>query len=99
MTREETLARLHDALPDLRRRYGVVRLGLFGSVARNEARPESDVDLVAEFAPDARMGLFELFHLERDLSELLERKATIASLSQMNRYVRASAERDLVYAE
>lgn len=97
MTRDETLARLKAALPDLRARYGVVRLGLFGSVARNEAGPDSDVDLVAEFAPGAALG-FRFFELERELTTLLGARTTIAGLSQMNSYIRASVERDLVYA-
>jgi hypothetical protein len=54
----------------LRRGLSVVRLGLFGSVARNETGPESDVDLVAEFAADAEIGLFKLFDLERELAGL-----------------------------
>ncbi len=97
MTREETLARIHDALPDLRRRYGVVRIGLFGSVARNEAGPDSDIDLVAEFAPGEGPG-FRFFDLEEELSALLGRPAHIAGLDRMNTYVRAKVERDLVYA-
>ncbi|MEQ1618868.1 MAG: nucleotidyltransferase family protein [Terricaulis sp.] len=97
MTRDQTLARLHEALPDLRRRYGVVRLGLFGSVARGEAAPESDVDLVAEFAPGEAPGL-AFFDLEAELSALLGRPARIAGLARMNKVVRASVERDLVYA-
>lgn len=99
MSRDETLARLKAALPDLRARYGVVRLGLFGSVARDEAGPDSDVDLVAEFAPEAKIGMFKLFDLERELMDLLGRKAVISAISQMNPYVRASVERDLVYAQ
>jgi uncharacterized protein len=99
MKRDEALACLRAALPELRARYGVTRLGLFGSVARDEAREESDVDLVAEFGPAAKVGLFELQALERDLAARLGRPATIASLQHMNRYVRTSAERDLIYAE
>ena len=99
VTRDETLACLKAALPDLRARYGVVRLGVFGSVARDEAGPNSDVDLVAEFAPDAKIGMFKLFDLERDLSDLVGRPAVISAMSQMNPYVRASVERDLVYAQ
>ncbi len=99
VTRDETLACLKAALPDLRARYGVVRLGVFGSVARDEAGPNSDVDLVAEFAPGAKIGMFKLFDLERDLSDLVGRPAVISAMSQMNPYVRASVERDLVYAQ
>lgn len=99
MTRIETIDRLKAMLPELQAQYGVRRIGVFGSVARNDAGPESDIDLVAEFAPDATAGVFELLALERELSRRLGRPTTIAALSQMNAYVRASAERDLVYAE
>jgi predicted nucleotidyltransferase len=96
LTREDVLARLRAALPDLRARYGVMRLGLFGSYARNDVRPDSDVDLVAEFLPDAYLG-FRFFDLEQEISALVGRPTEIASLDTMNRFVRASAERDLIY--
>ena len=50
MTRETAVQRLLAAEADIRR-LGVRRLALFGSVARGEARPDSDVDLLVEFAP------------------------------------------------
>jgi predicted nucleotidyltransferase len=96
LTRDDVLARLRAALPDLRARYGVTRLGLFGSVARNEAGPDSDVDLIAEFIPNAGLG-FRFFDLEKELSEMVGRTAEIASLDNMNRYIRATVERDLIY--
>ena len=97
LNRDEVLDRLRTALPDLRARYGVVRLGIFGSVARNEAGLESDVDLVAEFAKGEQPG-FAFFDLERELSDMLGRPAEIAALENMNAYLRALVESDLVYA-
>lgn len=97
MTRDQILARLHEALPDLRRRFGVARLGLFGSAARGATTPNSDVDLVAEFAPGEAPGL-AFFDLEAELPALLGAPVHIAGLSRMNKVVRASVERDLVYA-
>lgn len=97
MTRAETLAALHDALPVLRAEFGVTRLGLFGSVARDEASPESDVDLVAEFGPGSEPGL-RLFLLEERLTALLGRPARISGMSRMNPVLRANVERDLIYA-
>jgi len=97
MTRSETLALLQTAAPSLRRRFGVTRIGLFGSVARNEAGPDSDVDLIVEFAPGEAPGL-RFFELENELSALLGMPARISALPRMNRVLRRSVERDLVYA-
>ena len=66
-TRDETIQRLLAAETEISR-LGVRRLALFGSVARGEARPDSDVDLLVEFAPGQKS--FDRF---MDLSELLER--------------------------
>jgi len=49
MNRQETLQVLSRAKPELARRYGVVRLALFGSMARDEAHHGSDVDVVVSF--------------------------------------------------
>lgn len=49
MNRREVLQALALAKPELARRYGVVRLALFGSVARDEAHPGSDVDVMVSF--------------------------------------------------
>ena len=51
------------------RDLGVRSLSIFGSVARDEARPGSDVDIIAEF--DEPIGYFHLFHVRRRLEEIL----------------------------
>ena len=48
-TLDEIKARLHAMLPDLRQRYGVSYLGVFGSWIRGEQRPGSDLDLLVDF--------------------------------------------------
>jgi predicted nucleotidyltransferase len=66
-TRDETIERLRAAEAEIRQ-LGVRRLSLFGSVARGEARPDSDVDLLVEFGPGQKS--FDRFMA---LSDLLER--------------------------
>ncbi|MDA8048847.1 MAG: nucleotidyltransferase domain-containing protein [Rhodospirillales bacterium] len=59
------------------RRAGVRHLSLFGSFARGDDEPGSDVDLAAELDPEARIGLFALEALERRLAELVGRKVDL----------------------
>ena len=58
------------ALALLCRKYGVRKMSLFGSAARNELRPDSDVDLLVEFKRSSKTGLFELVHMQEELSPL-----------------------------
>jgi predicted nucleotidyltransferase len=61
------------------RRYQVKELALFGSAARGELRPDSDIDLLVEFLPGAEVDLVEHLAAERELSELLGRKVDLVS--------------------
>lgn len=58
----------------LARRYDVARLALFGSVLRaGEFQPDSDIDVLVTFAPEARVSFLTLARLQRELSALLRR--------------------------
>lgn len=61
------------------RRYGVRELSVFGSAARGTMRPDSDIDLLVEFLPEAEPGLLDHAGLMLDLSELLGRKVDLVS--------------------
>ena len=71
MNRADTLARLHQHLPVLTQRFGVLRLDLFGSVARDAAGPDSDVDVLVAFdgpaTPEAYFGVQDLLGRPVDL--------------------------------
>ena len=73
---------------------GIRRLSLFGSVARGDAKPESDVDLAAEFDPQAGIGMFALAALERRLSELVGRKVDLLPEPVDKQRLRANIDRD-----
>ena len=68
-------------------RYGVASLEVFGSVARNEDRPDSDVDLLYVLKPDTRLG-FKLFDLEDELSALFGRPVDLIARTSVNKYIR-----------
>lgn len=75
-------------------RHGATNVRLFGSVARGEDRPDSDVDLVVDLSPHT--GLFELSALKRELTEVLGVPVDVAPSDSLRPQVRAEIERDAV---
>jgi len=69
------------------KRNRIRRLALFGSILRDDFRPESDVDLVVEFEPDARTG-FAFFGMQDELSEILGRKLDLNTAGFLSKYFR-----------
>lgn len=94
MQRDEVLAilRLHRA--DLERR-GVKSLALFGSTARGEARPDSDVDLLVEFA--SPVGFFEFYDLQRYLESVLRTSVDLGTAVSMKPRVRERVLGEAIY--
>lgn len=66
---DSLLQKLRAELPQLRERYGVERLAVFGSYARNEQRPDSDLDILVSFR--VKPGLIQFITLEQHLTDLL----------------------------
>jgi predicted nucleotidyltransferase len=62
---------LRGKLPELREKYGVKTLGVFGSFVRDDATKKSDLDVLVEFEPEARITLFDLAGIQNELSDLL----------------------------
>jgi hypothetical protein len=87
-------------LADLCQQYHVRELSVFGSSARGEMRPDSDIDLLVEFLPDAKIDLVDHAGLMLDLSQLLGRYVDLVSKRGLKPLIRESVleEARLVYA-
>ncbi len=94
MEREKVLELLRSHLTELQGR-GVKSLALFGSVARDEARSDSDVDLLVEFAYP--VGYFEVFDLQQYLEELLRTPVDLGTAASMKPRVRERVLREAIY--
>jgi len=80
------------------RRHHIRRLAFFGSVVRDDFRPESDVDVLVEFEPGHVPGL-AFFRMQRELSDMLGRKVDLNTPQDLSRYYREEvlAEAEVVY--
>ena len=75
-------------LAEFCRRNRIRKLSLFGSVLREDFRPESDVDVLVEFEPGARVGLIKLTGMEIELGRLLGRKVDLNTAGCLSQYYR-----------
>ena len=78
------------------------RLALFGSVLREDFRPESDIDVLVEFEPAHVPGLFDIARMERELSAIFGgRKVDLRTAEDLSRYFRQDVlrEAEVQYAQ
>ena len=85
-----------DELAAFCRRHHIRKLSLFGSVLRDDFGPDSDVDVLVEFAPEHVPGLIRLMGMQEELSQMIGRAVDLRTLGEISRYFRdrvlASAE-------
>ncbi len=71
------------------RRHHIHKLSLFGSVLREDFTPESDIDFLVEFLPEAKVTYFDLAQMERALSEILDgRQIDLRTPAELSPYFR-----------
>lgn len=74
-----------ETIAEFCRRWKISELSLFGSVLREDFRPDSDVDVLVTFAPDAQWSLFDAVAMEQELSTIFGRKVDLISRSAVER--------------
>ena len=90
-----------DRIQDYCMKQPIRRLSLFGSAARNELRPDSDIDLLVEYLPDAPVGLFAMSGHRLDLIEIVGREVDLATPNSLSPYIRQEVldSAELLYAQ
>jgi predicted nucleotidyltransferase len=97
MSRDEILARLREFEPALRAR-GIAHAALFGSAARGDNGPESDIDIMVEFDPGAHPGVWEYVGIKEYVAGLFEGRVDVVAREGLKPYVRPHAIAEAVYA-
>ncbi len=93
--KDKILSILREIAPVLSERYGVTRIGIFGSVARDDASEASDVDIVYEMS---RPNLFTVVHLKDELENILHCTVDLVRYRErMNPFLKKRIEKEGVY--
>ena len=82
---------------DLNKRYRLKKIGIFGSYIRNEAKEESDLDILVEFEQDADVGLLKFVEIENYLSDLLGVKVDLVEKSALKPRIGRHILKEVVY--
>ncbi len=101
MAREARIAIPREQIRQFCKRNRIRKLSLFGSVLRDDFTPTSDIDVLVEFQPEGRIGLFKMAHMERELSDLIGRKVDLRTPQDLSRYFRQEVleNAEVQYAE
>jgi uncharacterized protein len=82
-------------------RWKITEFALFGSILRDDFRPDSDVDVLVSFAPDAKWSLFDIVHMKEQLETLFEREVDLvekAALKNPFRRYEILSTKQVIYA-
>jgi predicted nucleotidyltransferase len=96
--RDEIIGKIRQQYPYLEKKYGVKRIGLFGSVVRREEGPDSDVDIVVEFSNPVGLSFMEF---AREMEQLCGRQVDVLTPEGIRNIrvqdVSTSIKKDIVY--
>lgn len=93
----DALALLREHEPELKRRFGVAKIGIFGSFARREERPESDVDILVTFH-DGKKTFDNFMGTKFYLEDLFKRKVDLVTDAALKPLIRDPILQEVVYA-
>ncbi len=94
---ETAKRKLREALPDLRERFRVRSIGVFGSYVRGEQKEGSDLDVLVEFEDDAKLSLLDVVGLEIELGELLGAKVDLVEKRDLKPYIAEHILNEVIY--
>jgi uncharacterized protein len=97
MDRTKALETLRRSEVDLRAR-GVRRAAVFGSVARGDNRPESDLDIMVEIEPAAHLTVYDYADLKDYIASLFDGPVDVVNRDGLKPYIRPAATADAIYA-
>jgi predicted nucleotidyltransferase len=96
-TLEEIKEILKQHKTELKEKYGVKEIGIFGSYVRGEQKKKSDIDILVEFYEDVEIGFLKFIELENYLSELVGRKVDLVTKKALKPNIGRYILKEVVY--
>ena len=97
MNKKQIIAFLRSQRESYCQRFGVVFVGLFGSVAREEATKESDIDILYEIEEGKKLSLFAYLKLVGELERTLHQKVDLVRLSTLKPTLKSNIRQDMIH--
>ncbi|MFA6047386.1 MAG: nucleotidyltransferase family protein [Parcubacteria group bacterium] len=88
MSKEEIKKKLVEAIEKDPHKEDIIKASIFGSYAYGEPHPDSDIDVLVEFRPNARIGLFEYVQIQRNFSDYCGKKIDLLTPEGLSKYFR-----------
>ncbi len=98
LRRDLILDRLRATKPALAREFPLRRMAVFGSVARGDDRPDSDIEILVEIEPGAEGTIYEYVRLKEFVASLFDGPVDVIDRDALKPHLRAPATRDTLYA-
>ena len=88
---------LNNSKEDLKRKYGIKEIGIFGSYIRGDQKDDSDLDILIEFQENSKIGLIKFLNLENYLSDLLGIKVDLVMKSVLKPRIGKHIMAEVIY--
>lgn len=95
MSKNQIIKKLNSEMPEIKEKYHVKKLGIFGSVARAEHKKNSDIDIIVEFSMP--VGFFEFIKLENYLSRKLGKKVDLTTKKAIKPIIKKDILKEIIY--
>ncbi len=97
ITKEDILNYLELNKTDIKNRFGVIKIGLFGSFARGEQKADSDIDIAIEIEKDKK-NIHNFFAFKRELERVFGRDVDLGIESTLKPFVKDYIKDEIIYA-
>ena len=96
--KDTVMVKLKELKPYLAEKYGIVEIGLFGSVVRNEHRPDSDIDILIDYDVEKMGSVFRLVGLKLFLEKEFGRKVDLVPKNGIRHQLKKQILSEVIYA-